>query len=203
MTDLDLERLGGVWRQQPDPAELERLQRSAAAVRRRARLGRVVDVGGAIAVSLVVLLLVLFSPRAETVAMGAAAILVLLVSNVRQRRLRQVELRSLTGSTEDMLDQSIERIEATVGHNRISLIATGPVFGLAMLFAAAAERGAPLRGSLSGAPVLRALWFGAGLAVTVAIVLFLVLAIRRGRRELDRLRAMRDAYRKEKESTSL
>ena len=29
MSDFDLDRLGGVWRQQPDPAELEALRRSA------------------------------------------------------------------------------------------------------------------------------------------------------------------------------
>ena len=37
MSDFDLDRLGDVWRQQPDPAEMERLQRTAAAVSRRAR----------------------------------------------------------------------------------------------------------------------------------------------------------------------
>ena len=46
MSDFDLDRLGDVWRQQPDPAEMERLQKSAAAVARRARRAQVVDVGG-------------------------------------------------------------------------------------------------------------------------------------------------------------
>ena len=44
MTDFDLDRLGDVWRQQPDPAEMERLQRSAAAVSRRARWAQLVDI---------------------------------------------------------------------------------------------------------------------------------------------------------------
>ena len=32
MSDFDLDRLGDVWRQQPDPAEMERLRRTAIAV---------------------------------------------------------------------------------------------------------------------------------------------------------------------------
>ena len=81
MTDFDLERLGDVWRQQPDPAEMERLQRAAAAVGRRARLSQIVDIVAAIGVAAVVIALVLSNPRTETFVMGAAAILILLYSN--------------------------------------------------------------------------------------------------------------------------
>ena len=201
MTDLDLERLGDVWREQPDPAELERLRRSAIAVSRRARLQQVLDLAAAMLVAGVVLFLVASSGRLETVLTGAAAILVLLVSQIRQRRLRQMELRSLSGTTEDMLDQSVERVEATLRHNRLSLIAIGPVLGLALLFAATADAGdGPLLGGPAGSPLLRALWLGLGLALVAGIVLFLLLAIRRGRRELERLRAMRNSYRAEAES---
>ena len=38
MSEIDLDHLGDVWRAQPDPAEIERLRRSAEAVR-RARAG--------------------------------------------------------------------------------------------------------------------------------------------------------------------
>ena len=107
MTDLDLDRLGDVWRQQPDPAELERLRRTAAAVSRRARFFQIVDVVGAVVAAGAVILVVLLNPATETVALGSAAILLLLVSHVRLRKLRQVELRSLAGSAEDMLAQSI------------------------------------------------------------------------------------------------
>jgi protein-S-isoprenylcysteine O-methyltransferase Ste14 len=203
MTDFDLDRLGGVWRQQPDPEEMARLQRTAAAVNRRARLSRILDVAAGVVVSVAVILLVLSNPQIETFMMGAAAILVLLGSNIRQRKLRQVELKGLTGSTEDMLDQSIERVETQVRHNRFTLIAMGPVFAIAVLFAAAAERQpGSLMGRLSGAPLFRILWLGAWVAAIGCLLVFLIYAIRRGRRELERLAAMRESYRKEGESTA-
>lgn len=203
MTDLDLERLGDVWRRQPDPAEMERLQRTAAAVSKRARLAQVVDVVAALAVAGVVVLLVLANPGTATVVMGVAAILVLLVGNVRQRKLRQVELRSLTGGTEDMLDQSIERIETTLKHNRWSLIGLGPVLLLALLFAATAEQpGEAIFGSLVLLPHFRALWIGGWIVALAGSVLYLAQSMRRSGRELERLSAMRESYRQEGESTT-
>ena len=197
MTDLDLERLGDVWRQQPDPEELKRLQRSAQGVRRRAQLQQILDVVTATLVAGVVLYFVSTSGRIDAVLVGTAAILVLLLNSVRQRRLREVELRSLAGSTEDMLDQSIERVETTQRHNRWSLIGIGPACALAMFFAATAD-GGNLRGVL-GTPELRVMLFGAGIALMVGLFVFLVLALRRGRRELDRLRSLRNAYRTDSE----
>ena len=195
MTDLDLERLGDVWRQQPDPQELERLQRTAHGVRRRARLQQILDVVTATLVAGVVLYLVSTSGRIDAVLVGTAAILVLLVNSVRQRRLREVELRSLSGATEDMLDQSIERVETTQRYNRWSLIGVGPVFAFAMLFAATADAGEiPLRGALT-TPWLRATLFGLGIGAIAAVFVYLVLALRRGKRELERLRSLREAYR--------
>ena len=122
MTDFDLDRLGDVWRQQPDPAELERLQKSAATVARRARISQVTDIVVAVAVAAVVIFLVASNPRPVTVAVGGAAILVLLVGNIRLRRVRQIELKHLAGGTEEMLDQSIIRAETTVRHHRFSLL---------------------------------------------------------------------------------
>lgn len=198
MTDLDLERLGDMWRQQPDQAELERLQRSARAVSRRARLQQVADAVAAAVVAGAVLFLVVTSGRPTTVVVGGAALLVLLVSNVRQRRLRQIELRSLSGTTENMLDQSIDRVGTTLRHNRISLAAVGPVLVLALIFGATAEGGeTPLRAWLASAPLLRALWLGMGVAVLGGIVFSLLFAIRRGRRELERLQTLRNSYRAE------
>ena len=203
MTDLDLERLGDVWRRQPDPAEMQRLQRTAAAVSQRARLAQIVDVGAALAVAGVVVLLVLANRGTATVVMGIAAILVLLAGNVRQRKLRQVELRSLAGGTEDMLDQSIERIETTLRHNRFSLIVLGPVLLLALLFAATVERPAEaVLGTVVQLPYFRALWVGGWLVALAGSVLFLRQSMRRSGRELERLTAMRETYRQEGESSA-
>lgn len=204
MTDLDLDRLGDVWRQQPDPAEMERLQRSAALVSRRARLARVVDIGAALALVAVVILLVLSNPKVGTFLIGGAALLVLLGSNIRLRNLRQVELKSLSGSTEDMLDQTIERIETTLKHHRLSLIIGGPAFLAGLLSATSADSSfvGTLLPALHEIPTSRAwlsvLGFG-GAAIATVIIL---LAIRRGRRELERLRAMREVYRQEHDSTA-
>jgi hypothetical protein len=202
MTDFDLDRLGDVWRQQPDPAEMERLQRTAAAVSRRARISQILDIVAGVAISAVVIVLVWTNPRFETFLMGAAAILVLLGSNIRLRKLRQVELRSLAGTTEDMLDQSIERVSTTVRHNRFTLIALGPTMVVGVLFASAADRGGRSPLALVGAPMVRMLWLGATIVVIAGIVVALVLAVRRGRRELERLQAMRESYRQERESSA-
>jgi hypothetical protein len=205
MSDFDLDRLGDVWRQQPNPAEMERLQRSAAAVSRRARLSQIVDIVAAIAVAGVVIILVLSNPRSEAFVMGTAAILVLLYSNFRQRKLRQVELRSLSGSTEDMLDQSIERVEKTIKHNRFTLIAMGPGIVIGALFGSAALRqghAASILGAVHDLRLLRLFWIGATVAVLAAGVAFFAFGLRRGRRELERLLAMRESYRQERESTA-
>jgi hypothetical protein len=203
MMDFDFDRLGDVWRQQPDPAEMERLQRTAAAVNRRARLARILDVLAGVLVSAVVILLVLSNPSAETVLMGSAAILVLLGSNIRQRKLRQVELKSLTGGTEDMLNQSMARVEATLKRTRYSLFVIGPALLIGWVFMhAVTDR--PVRGLLPtvfGAPWFRFLWNGGWVVAVAVIMVAMFVSIRRGRRELDRLVSMRDAYRQEREST--
>ena len=203
MSDFDLDRLGDVWRQQPDPEEMERLQRTAIAVAKRARLARIVDVCAAIAVAVVVLFLVVTNPKPQTMVMGAAAILVLLGSNIRLRRLRQVELMGLTGNTEDMLDQSIARIETTLRHHKFTFYGIPAVLLGTFIFGAMAgpERRAVL-GSLGSVFWFRALLLGGALATVLGLTLFLIFAIRRGRRELDRLNAMREAYRQERASST-
>lgn len=203
MSEIDLDRLGDVWRQQPDPAELERLQRTAAAVSRRARLAQIVDVGAALIVGIVVVLLVASSPKTETVAIGTAAILILLVSQIRSRRLRAVELRGLAGTTEAMLDQSIERLEKTLRHQWFGLVGIGPAIVIGNLMASSAESPiVSMTDSLVGIPGFRIAWAAFWLTVLVATVLFVALSIRRSRRELGRLKAMRDSYRQEGESSA-
>ncbi len=199
MTEFDLDRLGDVWRQQPDPAELERLRRSAAGVARRARWGRILDAIATMAVASVVLLLVWANPQKNTIVVGLVTIMLLLLGQRRQRRLRRVELESLTGDTEEMIAQSIVRLETTIRHNRLSLVAIGPIFLLAMIFAATTERqGDAVLASLREMPWFSLVWFSGWVAVVAGSVVFVVLTIRRSGRELERLTAMRDAYLQER-----
>ena len=202
MIDFDLDRLGDVWRQRPDPAELEALKRSADAVRRRARLAQLIDIVAAVVVAAVVLLLVLSNPQVNTVLVGGAAILMLLGSEVRSRRLRQEELRSLTGSTEQMLDQSITRTKATIKRSRFQLLSAVPGLSLGLLLAYVVDDGAAgtLR-KLSSDPGTRIIVTLILVFVLTALMAYLVKTIRASRRELDRLVALREAYRGEQDSS--
>lgn len=199
MTDFDLDRLGDVWRQQPDPAEMERLQKSAAAVARRARLAQVTDIVVALAVAGVVIFLVASNPRPGTVLVGSAAILVLLFSNIRLRKVRRLELQHLTGGTEEMLDQSIVRVETTLRHIRVSLISF-PVAAVLGALIGYATQGRRILDAAQNWP-FRNLLMPLGVVLMVGIVVFGLRALRRSRKELDRLGAMREAYRREREST--
>ena len=202
MTDLDLERLGDLWRQQPDPKELEELRRAAEKVRKRARWAQTVNLLAAVVVAGVVLTLVASSPRTDTVVIGAAAILLLLVSQIRQRRVWQIELRSLSGTTEQMLDQSIARLQTSVRQTRFTLIAMGPGLVAGYLVASSAERSVgTIVGSLSDEPMFRILWVGGAVAVISVVAVAMLAKIRRQQRELDRLETMREFYRDERAST--
>lgn len=198
MSDFDLDRLGDVWRQQPDPEELDRLQRSAAAVARRARLSQITDIGVALAVSAVVIFFVASSPKLDTALIGAAALLVMLSSSMRLRRLRQVELRNLTGSTEDMLDQTIHRVETGLRYRRFSLIAVGPALLAGVLLPAFAQGRLPFPAQTM---LFRVLLVLLGVLLVAAGTALALRAARRGKKELERLRAMRETYRREREST--
>lgn len=203
MSDFDLDRLGDVWRRQPDAAEMERLQRSAAAVNRRARFSRIIDIVTTATVAAVVIALVIASPRSETIWLGAGAILILLYSNFRQRRLREVELRSLTGSTEAMLQQSIERVETTLRYNRFTAVMAipGVVVGWRFATASIGSQGDAAFSAFQQMPLVRMIVQATAVAALAAFILFMLFAIRRGRRELEKLKAMREAYRHEREST--
>jgi hypothetical protein len=201
MSDFDLDRLGDVWRQQPDAAEMERLQKSASAVARRARRAQVVDIGAALIVSAVVIFLVVSHPKLGTFLMGAAAILILLAGNIRLRRLRQVELRNLTGSTEEMLDQSITRVETTVRHHRFGAIGIGPAFVIGTLLAYAAQSQS-IFFTLQNWSTFRLFWVAAGVSLVAAGMVYSWRSMQRGKRELERLRIMREAYRHEHDSTT-
>jgi hypothetical protein len=200
MNDFDLDRLGDVWRQQPDPAEMERLQRSAAGVARRARINQVTDLIVALAVAAVVIFLVASNPKPGTIMMGAAAIVVLLFSNIRLRKIRRIELEHLTGGTEEMLDQSIARVETTLRHLRVSVIGF-PVAAVAGALVAYGSLDRRIFDAAQGWP-FRGLLLSLGILVVVAVMVFALRAIRRGKKELERLETMREAYRRERESTN-
>jgi hypothetical protein len=203
MSDLDLERLGDVWRQRPDPAELEELRRTAEAVRRRALWGQVIDLVAALVVAGVVLLLALRNPRIETLLIGGSAVLLLLWSHIRQRRMRQIEIQGLTGNTEEMLDQSIARVEATLRRTRFQLIGFVPAFllGIAFAYAADAARITEVLARISADPSLRLLILAAAAVSLAGMGFHLVRVLRRGREELHRLTSLREAYREERESS--
>lgn len=199
MNEIDLDRLGDVWRAQPDPAEIERLRQAADVVQHRARWGQLADFWLAILISGVILALVIANPQLKTGLVGGFVILYLLYGTVRQRRLRAIEQQTLTGSTERMLDQSIEQAEAALKRSRINLILTAPGLLLGLGFAAVLDRSdgpSPLE-KLSSIP-----WVG--MYAVPALVAALVFAslhswrtIVRSRREIERLKSLRDAYRAE------
>ena len=204
MTDLDLQRLGDVWRQPPDAKELEELKRSAEKVRRRARWLQVVDIVAALVVSGVVLWMVLANPETDTLIVGGGAIVILLASQVRSRRFRQQELRSLTGSAEQMLDQSIERVQASLKRARSGLILLPAAVLLGILVGSVTEsrsRG-PLREAFDSLPGLGPASYVAAVAAILGGLFLILHNWRKNRRELERLQALRATFSDEERSAS-
>ena len=202
MSDIDLERLGDLWRQEPDPAEMAELRRSADSARRRARWGQSVDAVAAVLVGAVVLLLVAANATVETVIGGGATILILLASQIRQRRLRQIEIKALSGGAEEMLDQFSQRAEATLKRQRFSLFALAPALLAGFLLGTLLERqpGESVVAELvSGSWDRRLLLVFIPAALIVAMTVYLLRNMRRTREELERLHVMRKAYRQERE----
>lgn len=202
MNDLDLDRLGDVWRQRPDPQELDELKRAAEAVRRRAKWGQVVDVVAAVAVAGVVLFLVLSNPTIDTLLVGGGAILLLLITQIRSRRLRQQELRSLTGSVEQMLDQSIERVQATLKRARSGLIVLLPGVLLGYFVAYVVERrsGTEISERINAQPGLSTIIYVVAVLAIIGALVQVVRTLRKSRRELERLKVLRDSYRQEQDT---
>ncbi len=202
MSDFDIDRLGDLWRTRPDPAEMERLARSADSAARRARWGHLSDLALSALVSIAVIALVWSNPTIKTGLVGAAAILLMLSSHVRQRQLRKLELEGLTGSSEQMLDQSIQRVEATLKRIRFGLVSVPPGFLVGITFAATMSSGAgPAVARLRENQSTVALVAVAIVAGLVALSVYFVKMVRRNRAELDRLTTLRDAYRRETEDS--
>jgi flagellar biosynthesis component FlhA len=204
MNDFDLDRLGDVWRQQPDPKEIEALKRTAAIVSRRARWAELFDLLAALVVSGVVITLVALNPRPDTVLIGITVILVLLGGHIRQRKLRAIEIKSLTGTVEEMLSQSIDRVEARQKSIRFAALVAAPGISLGLLFAYVVDRssgGTLLPQIDEGSPLSVAINIIAGTALVLGAVHFLR-SYRRNRKELERLLALREAYRQEQRPES-
>lgn len=202
MTDFDLDRLGDLWRVQPDSAEMERLSRSAESAARRARWGHVADLALSALVSIAVIALVWSNPTLKTGLVGAAAILLMLSSHVRQRQLRKLELEGMTGSSEQMLDQSITRVEATLKRIRFGLVSVAPGFLVGIGFAATLRSGdGSVLERLRENESTVALVAVAIVAGTLALSAYFVNMVRRNRAELERLTTLRDAYRRETEDS--
>lgn len=198
MTELDLDRLGDLWRQRPSAAEMESLRRTADAVRNKARWGQFVDIAAAVVVAAVVVILVLTNPRIDTLLVGGAAIVIMLAGQARSRRLRADELRSLTGSSEEMLDQSIARTRATLKRTRFQLIGIVPSFLLGLGVAALVDRSSgQLYARIASDPSL-GLWMAAGAILVVAVVaMAFTRSLRASRHELERLASLRETFRAE------
>lgn len=192
MNDFDFDRLSQVWREEPPAAEVEWMRQSAMKVSRRARAAQRLETLAAVLVAAMAVFFVIISPYTQTFVASAGAILVLLTTQRRQRRLRAVELQSLTGGTEQMLDQSIARTQATIKRNRFSLIGIGPATLLG-LFLAHSVRGRVESGPAVEQSTASAL-SAAVLLLLIGVVIYLAMEIRRSRLELHRLQALRDSY---------
>jgi hypothetical protein len=203
MTDFDLDRLGDVWRQQPDAAEMAALQRTAETVARRARQAQIADAALAILVSALVLILALTNAKPATMLLGGAAIALMLVSSIRQRRLRRLELESLSGGTEEMLEQSIARTKATIKRSRTGMLALPPAIVIGIGFGAALDDGTSGLVDRFGADPWMPLAAAAAIvAVIGAGLVHYLRAIRMNRGELARLETLRDAFRRDREANT-
>jgi hypothetical protein len=201
MRDFDLDRLGDLWREEPEPAEIAALQRSARRARGRARLAAGIDAFVAVLLAGAVIAIVAISPQPRTLLLGGAAILVLLMGHIRKRRYREIELQALSTDSSAMLDQSIARIEARRNRTRLGLLAIGPATLLGILFAGAADEGTSgeLFQRIWADPELRRAVFVGAVVALGAAVLQMAATWRRSGRELTRLRELRAAYRKEED----
>lgn len=202
MIDFDLDRLGSMWRQEPDPGAMAALRRTAETVAKRARRAQLMDAALAIVVSTVVLVLALSNPQTEALLAGGAAIALMLFNSVRQRHLRRLELKSLTGSTEEMLDQSIARLRATMKRTRLGLIGAVPGMFIGLGFGAALERGpgSGLLARFAAEPWLPISVALASIVILAAAFLHYYRTLQRDKSELERLIVLREAFRREDES---
>jgi hypothetical protein len=203
VNEFDLDRLGSLWRTEPGAEELSKLRRSAESARRRAYWTSLLDYGlAAIAVSTVLMILA-FNPNFEAILVGAAAVVVAIMSLTGRKRARRIELQSLAGDTESMLETSIAAVETRLKRSKSGLMVLGPSILLGVLFGFIVDKG----GGGAALPTLEGeAWRGMvvrGLLIFIIglTTIQLILSVRRSRAELDRLFQLQEAYRLEHEAT--
>ncbi len=200
MTDFDLDRLGEMWRQDPEPAEVGRLRRTAASVRRRARLAQWADTIGAAIASTALITIAVLNRDPRTLAVAVAALGLILLSFVRNRKLREAEIKMLTGATEEMLDQSIERARATRKRMRFNLVA-GPL--AIPIFAFLLSTRGPAHGILATRFHVPPQFVWTATAVFLVVAAWMMIEYARGfmrsGTELEQLLPRREAYRGERD----
>jgi hypothetical protein len=203
VSDFDLDRLGSLWRTEPEAEEMRELKRSADLARRKARWLMILDYALAGVTIGAVLLILAVNPKPEALLVGGAAVFVMITSLLRRRRLRRFELQGLVGDTESMLESSIVRIEATVKRAKSGLMVIGPSIFLGLLFGFIVDKGGggaalpTIEGDAWRGVVVRGLF----IFIVVATIAQLVLSIRRSRAELNRLIRLREAFRQEHEGS--
>jgi hypothetical protein len=204
VSDLDLERLGELWRGDPQPEAIEELRRAAAAAKRRGPVKTMLDYALAVVMAAAVLFIIAVDRQVDTAFVGAVALLMLIFGQLRQRRFRRLELESLSGDTSSMIDQSIERVEATFKHASQGLLLLPPAITLGIVLGFVSDDATRPFFSRLGDNPLSALLLAAIMFIALpAMVVHLILTKRRSRRELERLHALREAYRKEENEADL
>lgn len=127
-------------------------------------------------------------------------ILLLLYSQTRQRRFRQIELKSLTGDTATIIDQSVERVEAKLKRTRLGLLMTGPavVFGFLLAFALDVDGSGEMLRGMWGDGRTRTAASAVAIMVVLIAIAQTVTGFRQSKRELRRLRELQSSYRRER-----
>jgi hypothetical protein len=203
MSDFDLDRLGNLWRQDPEPAEIEKLRLTARGVSRRARWAQFGDTAGALVAGAGLLVVCFANRNLQTLIPAGASILFMLISVIRTRKLREIEIRSLTGTTEEMIEQSIERVHATRKRIRFSALGLLAAIPLGAWLVSTHGSGATHTLAAVGAGSRLYAVISAVLAALVLLMLLNAWRIwRQSADELDRFIALRDAYRREQDDSS-
>jgi len=203
MTDFDLDRLGELWREDPETAQIERLRQSAMAVSRRGRLAQLADAIGAVVAGIGLVAVAAIGHNPKTFVAAGAALLLMLFSVMRNRKLREAEIRMLTGTTEEMLDQSIDRARARHKRMRFNLLFSPLSIPVILWMISTRDRGpGGLQAAIARHPVLPLEVLGVIALVIVGIAFVYIRSLPRSRAELERLESLRDAYRRERNEAS-
>lgn len=203
MSDIELDPLVTLWRQELDADGLRALHRSAQAANRRARFAALFDYAVAAVLIGAIAVAIALYPVPEVVAAGALVAAMLAWGQLRQRRLRQAELQSLKGDMLAMLDAALASNEAALKRAAFGLVLIGPatLMGAMLAFVLDTKGGAELASPSALGPLTGTILAGAAAFALLAAVVRLTVTIRRRRREMQRLLEMRDSYLKELESS--